>query len=343
MSNKLRNLLKPDDAPEITGRLGHKINANNKNANNHNEIPSKIYPKHLKNLRIFSKRLLLRFEDAYRRDTGIHLYSLFLFHHVMPLFPYRAWGAWPMGFDTVPVPRWFKSHMRYVDEPEDTNLGVDDTGLKRRAREPEQEQDQEVQLPDRKRQKKDQRDKDDVEETSTNKEAEGQSIESIKAYVQSHHRFFKGPFPTPELPLRQQIDSLYKRQVQKHFVMNRSLHPKAQPSTEIRTPESLYAKVFQRLDGIVQGLPTTEDLSVSMAQRSWVDVAILNKALSNDGEVSNQKLWQKFEKLFKEVPVVVLREYLKKLKELHADESGSESDNDNDSGSDVQEEIGRDA
>lgn len=61
------------------------------------------------------KKLLKSFEEEYKRDLGVHLYSAHLMHTQTPSFPRAGWSAWPLGDGIVPRPH---SSLQYTDEPE---------------------------------------------------------------------------------------------------------------------------------------------------------------------------------------------------------------------------------
>lgn len=66
-------------------------------------------------LRQNSKQILQHYEDDYKHDLSIHLYSTYLMHQMDSLFPHRSWACWPKPQDDVPDP---KTTQLYTDEPE---------------------------------------------------------------------------------------------------------------------------------------------------------------------------------------------------------------------------------
>jgi hypothetical protein len=61
------------------------------------------------------KNILKHFEDDYKEDLGIHLYSVHLMHTQSLNFPPKEWTSWPLDPVDVPDPSTLDD---YVDEPE---------------------------------------------------------------------------------------------------------------------------------------------------------------------------------------------------------------------------------
>lgn len=70
-------------------------------------------------LRQNSKQVLEHYEEDYKNDLAIHLYSAYLMHQQNPLFPHHPWTSWPKAPDVVPDP---KTIDLYTDEPETVSV-----------------------------------------------------------------------------------------------------------------------------------------------------------------------------------------------------------------------------
>jgi hypothetical protein len=61
------------------------------------------------------KNILKHFEEDYKEDLGVHLYSAHLMHTQSLKFPPKEWTSWPLDPADVPDPSTLED---YVDEPE---------------------------------------------------------------------------------------------------------------------------------------------------------------------------------------------------------------------------------
>lgn len=388
-------------------------------------VPSTLSSYQLMSSTTQYKRALVQFETTYRKDLAVHLYSLFLLHQVKPELPNKMWSAWPLPERLAPVPRAYTPGMGCVDEPEEINIGGNETvrtirgkgdderkeAKQQKKKERKQEnkalvvkkENSQQKLPEaqlipqpsptksvptipssplkkeirrketfssdedesevsffatqlrsnRKRKHEDietgePKSHPNIEDTQTQSvkrktlsDADIQMVEPAaleptvagteKPYAITRNiqgiKFENRPNGID--PLRRQIDILFKRQIAKRFARTKSAYPEAQPSTEIKTPEILYEKVFRRLEGIVKTWAPSSMRAVEYGFRTWKDVALRNQIVSDDEE-SNLKLRAKFDRLFKDIPTDTLRKYLRKLREMEANPDDSQEEDDYD-------------